>query len=109
MTMLGCMVAGLFLIYENSIHFWGSTILLGIGLGSRLAAGTSGGVWGTAYRTLSFFEMIICFVCIYLLLYQEKYFRKKWIYVVLSVLALINVACLINNLIIYEGAIPMYL
>lgn len=104
---LGIMLAGLYLIYENTVSFWESVILLGIGLTSRLAIGTTGSAFGSSFRTIIFFEMEIVVVLMNLILHLADRLNKKWINAALLVLVLITEGRLCYYLIKFNGAIPM--
>ena len=105
--LLGIMLAGIFLIYENTRSFWINAILLGIGLCSRMVIGTTGSAFGSSYRTIIFFEMGIAIVLMNLSLYSEKKINRKWINILLVTLILITIGKLCYHLVIFDGSIPL--
>lgn len=105
--LLGVLLAGLYLIYENAFSFWSSTIVLGIGLASRLVIGTTGSAFGSSFRTIIFFEMAIAVVLMNLFLHLEDKLNRRWINIVLCALVLVTAGRLCYYLVLYNGAIPM--
>lgn len=102
--MLTVMVASLYHIYGNTLDFYLLTMLLGLGILSRIGTGITGTAFGSGVRTIVFLEAACGYTVLHLMFRQEKLFNKKWIWAVLILAALAVNAELCYTLIINGGS-----
>lgn len=106
--LLGCLIAGMYLIYENSIHFWINLMVLGVGMVSRIAMGFSGSLYASYNRTLIFFTFAVIFAVIYLICFLYGKLNAKILEVGIATITVYQAGYYLYLLIHYAGTIPKY-
>lgn len=105
---IGCILLGLYHIYQDTFHFMLNAIVLAAGFGSRLAMGFSATVYASHNRTASFFYFSLIFVIIYLAAYCEDCLDRKLISLLLGGTAGICCLNLVLDIIANQGILPKY-
>lgn len=106
---VACIVASLWLLFENSHHFYLLLIVLVAGIATRLGTVVSAAIKASGSRTSIFFYFAIIYCDIYLLVYEKEILKSKlfkWLMVLCGTLSLIN---LLRALMMYGGIIPHYI
>lgn len=106
---IGCVVATLWTIFNNTVHFWLLMLVLTAGMASKMAVCVSNAVVSSGNRTYVFMFFSILYCLGYALCYEKKLLNSKvfrWFMNILVALTIIN---LILALRVYGGFIPHWI
>lgn len=106
---VGCILASLWLIYDNTRDFWMLLIVLIAGMATRVGTAVSAAIVPSGTRQSIFFYFALIYCTTYLVAGEEKLMESKTLRIILGMIGIFCVLNLTRALMVYGGIIPHYL
>lgn len=106
---IGCVIAALYLIFENSGEFWILLFALAGGAATAAALGFTGSLYASGSRIYVFFYMVLIAVTLYLLCREKSIMESGTFILCVGGYACLNTMNYVLALIEYGGSIPHWL
>lgn len=106
---IGCVTATIWIVFNNSIHFWLLMLVLTAGMASKMAVCVSNAVVSSGNRTYIFLFFSILYCTGYTLCYEKKLLNSKVFRWTMNILVVLTVVNLVLALRMYGGFIPHWI
>lgn len=106
---IGCIVATLWIIFNNSVHFWLLMLVLTAGMASKMALCMSSAFIGSRNRTYIFMFFSILYCTGYTMCYEKNLLNCKVFRCIMNILVALTIINLILALRMYGGVIPHWI